>query len=74
MKFKIPYYIENCGDGSVALRICESFDEAHACDISGADEGFSEETADEIEVEFDKGKLNIIRNGRVAQSYEQYIC
>jgi hypothetical protein len=63
MKIKIPYYIENCGDGSVALRICESLREAKYQD-ENQDEGFGEPTAEVVEIEVVKNKSYLIKNGK----------
>ena len=56
---KVPYYIENCGDGSAAVRLCKSLKEAKKKDNNQNrdGEGWGEDSADEIVLELDTETL-----------------
>jgi hypothetical protein len=57
--FELPYYLSNQGDGSAALRLCKTMQEAIAADeAQGANgDGWSEDSADSIKFRVDDGKL-----------------
>lgn len=62
--YKIPYWISNQGDGSVALRLCKSKEEADRCDKEQMEssDGWAESCSGEIEIAIRNGQL-FIRDG-----------
>lgn len=53
MKWKLPYWLQNTGDGSASLKLCETLDDAEKASDNHNDggDGFSENTANEITIE-----------------------
>lgn len=49
MKFEIPYYLRNNGDGSASLVVCDTYDEAKLEDESQS-EGWGESSADMLDM------------------------
>lgn len=62
MEFKLPYYVENCGDGSVSVEFCQSEEEADAKDAA-MDEGWGESSASFV-------KLKVVDNKLYYETYE----
>ena len=55
---KVPFYIENCGDGSAAIRVCSSLRAAKSLDkLAQEDEGWGESSYDEIVIKVDTETL-----------------
>lgn len=59
MKFKIPYYITNNGDGSASLQLCRTLEEAAERDDEQSEngEGWGESSTGFIELELKDNKL-----------------
>lgn len=55
MKYAVPYYVEDGGDGSASVRFTKTAKEAREKDSE--QEGFSEETAGTLEIEVRDGKV-----------------
>lgn len=56
MKFKLPYYISNGGDGSASLNLYPRLVEAEVAE-QDEDEPFGDRTADTIDLMVEDGKL-----------------
>lgn len=57
-KFKLHYFIHNCGDGSAAIELCESAEQAEERDEEAQeDEGWGESSNDSIQLILEDGKL-----------------
>lgn len=65
-EFRLPVYVQNNGDGSASVIVCESFEDAQAGD-EAQDEGFAEASAENLKLKVEDGKLyfyDTVRNNQ----------
>lgn len=54
--FKLPVWVENCGDGSVAIRVAQSIAEANSCQDHQL-EPLGDTEATEIALKIEDGRI-----------------
>lgn len=71
MIFRLPYYVENGGDGSANVRFYRTLVEAERAEAA-EDEGWGEPSANVLTVKIENGKL-FFRDYRVVGKKDQLV-